>query len=180
MTGRRRAAVKTVTGPSDHVVIVGAGLGGLATALHLAGRLPDALAAFIAVATQRSRLLGPAHPDSLASRVGLALARADSGDTAAAVPGLTAALDDAEQSVGPNTVSTVTIRIHLADCHAELGNVHDAVEGLSRAAAASETVLGVGSPLVVALRGEASALARGLTMETDGAAPPRQSDRVAR
>jgi Tetratricopeptide repeat len=71
-----------------------------ATALHLAGRLPDALAAFIAVATQRSRLLGPAHPDSLASRVGLALARADSGDAAAAVPGLTAALEDAEQSVG--------------------------------------------------------------------------------
>ena len=58
----------------------------------MAGRLPEALAAFSSVAAQRSRILGPAHPDALASRVGLALARADSGDTVAAVPGLVSAL----------------------------------------------------------------------------------------
>jgi phytoene desaturase len=38
MAGRvSRRAVRTVTGHSDHVVVVGAGLGGLACALHLAG-----------------------------------------------------------------------------------------------------------------------------------------------
>ena len=153
-----------------------------ATALHMAGRLPEALAAFTSVAMQRSRILGPAHPDSLASRVGLALARADSGDTAAAVPGLAAALEDAEQSVGPNTVSTVTIRIHLADCHTELGNLHDAVEGLNRAAADCETVLGTNAPLVVALQNEASALARAASgPPSDGVALARGvSDRVGR
>src|SRR3954451_5368493 len=35
-TQPRRNAVRTVTGPTDHVVVVGAGLGGLACALHLA------------------------------------------------------------------------------------------------------------------------------------------------
>jgi hypothetical protein len=124
----------------------------------MAGRLPEALATFSTVAAQRSRVLGPAHPDALASRVGLALARADSGDTAAAVPGLASALQDAEQSVGPHTVSTVTIRIHLADCHTELGNLDEAADGLSRAAADSETVLGAGAPLVLTLQREASAL----------------------
>jgi phytoene desaturase len=34
-TQPRRNAVRTVTGPTDHVVVVGAGLGGLACALHL-------------------------------------------------------------------------------------------------------------------------------------------------
>lgn len=34
---RTRRPVRAVTGPTDHVVIVGAGLGGLACALHLAG-----------------------------------------------------------------------------------------------------------------------------------------------
>jgi phytoene desaturase len=40
LPGRRPdtlAIVRTVTGPTDHVVVVGAGLGGLACALHLAG-----------------------------------------------------------------------------------------------------------------------------------------------
>src|SRR3954465_4933548 len=36
-TQPRRNAVRTVTGPTDRVVVVGAGLGGLACALHLAG-----------------------------------------------------------------------------------------------------------------------------------------------
>jgi phytoene desaturase len=37
MVAREVSKVRTVTGPTDHVVVVGAGLGGLACALHLAG-----------------------------------------------------------------------------------------------------------------------------------------------
>jgi hypothetical protein len=129
-----------------------------ATALQMAGRLPEALATFSTVAAQRSRVLGPAHPDALASRVGGGVGGAAGGASAAGVPGLASALQDAEQSVGPHTVSTVTIRIHLADCHAELGNLDEAVDGLQRAAADCEAVLGAGSPLVGTLQREASAL----------------------
>jgi hypothetical protein len=56
-----------------------------AAAYEFADRVPEALAAFSAVADQRSRVLGPAHPDSLTSRVALALARAGSGDVSAAL-----------------------------------------------------------------------------------------------
>jgi phytoene desaturase len=37
MVAKEVSSMRTVTGPTDHVVIVGAGLGGLACALHLAG-----------------------------------------------------------------------------------------------------------------------------------------------
>ena len=50
-----------------------------ATAHRLAGQLQDALALYSRVAAQRSRVLGPAHPDTLISRLGLGLARADTG-----------------------------------------------------------------------------------------------------
>jgi hypothetical protein len=53
-----------------------------ATAYHTADLLPEALALFADVAAQQARTLGPAHPDALVSRVGLALTRIDSDDKA--------------------------------------------------------------------------------------------------
>jgi hypothetical protein len=129
----------------------------------MAGRLPDAVATFTSVAAQRSRILGPAHTDSLASRVALALARAEIGDTVGAIPGLLAALQDAEHSVGAQAVTTVTIRIHLADCHAEIGNAEEAAAGLRRAAADCQAALGPTAPLAQALENEAFALLTGAT-----------------
>ena len=83
----------------------------------------------------------------------LALARAESGDTVGAVPGLTCALEDAEHSAGPHTIPTVTTRIHLA----ELGNANDAAAGLRRATADCQAVLGPAAPLTIALNDEAFA-----------------------
>ena len=57
----------------------------LATASPHGDLLPDAAREFAGVAAQRARTLGPAHPDALVSRIGLALARIDSGDDAGAV-----------------------------------------------------------------------------------------------
>jgi hypothetical protein len=108
------------------------------------------------------------------------LARADSGDTVGAVPGLVSALEDAEQSVGPHTVSAVTIRIHLADCHAELGNTDDAIAGLRRAAADCRTVLGPNAPLAMALQNEAFALQPTGAVRDPGVGPaPQASGRPA-
>ena len=151
------------------------------TAYQLAGQLADAIATFTSVAAQRSRILGPAHPDSLTSRVALALARADSGDTVAAVPGLMSALEDAEHSVGPRTVPALTIRIHLADCHTELGNTGEAAAMLRRAAADYRAVLGPTAPVAVALQDEAFALQPPGTAEAypDADLSPRAVERGA-
>jgi hypothetical protein len=48
----------------------------------------------------RRRVLGPAHPDTLTSRMGLALAEAAAGDMTAALTVLTAVINDAEQAYG--------------------------------------------------------------------------------
>jgi hypothetical protein len=149
---------------------------------EMAGQLADAIATFTSVAAQRSRILGPAHPDSLTSRVALALARADSGDTVAAVPGLMSALEDTEHSVGPRTVPALTIRIHLADCHTELGNTGEAAAMLRRAAADYRAVLGPAAPMAVALQDEAFALQPPGTAEVypDADLSPRAVERGAR
>jgi hypothetical protein len=66
-------------------------------------------------------VLGPAHPDTLLSRLGLAAAHADSGDVRSAVAVLVGVLQDAEQSVGSLDDLTVTLRAQLAEGHAALG-----------------------------------------------------------
>jgi hypothetical protein len=115
---------------------------------------------FAGVAAQRARTLGPAHPDSLTSRIGLALARIDSGDGAGAVSVLSAALQDAEQSVGPLDELTVTIRSNLAHGHAALGRADLAHAQLERAATDCQTLLGANHPDTIALRTDLALLVR--------------------
>ena len=112
------------------------------------------------MAARRTRVLGPAHPDTLLSRLGLAGARADSGDVAGAVSVLAGALDDAEQSVGPLHPLTVLVRAQLAQGHAAMGMTDAAVTGLGRAAADSETLFGANHPETAALRADLALLTR--------------------
>jgi hypothetical protein len=58
----------------------------LATAYHVADLLPTR-SRCLPGSRAAGRTLGPAHPDALVSRIGLALARIDSGDVAGAVAG---------------------------------------------------------------------------------------------
>jgi hypothetical protein len=61
------------------------------------------------VALQRARRLGPTHPDTLTSRMGLALAHAAAGDVSSAHRLLAAALSDAEEAYGRRHANTLLL-----------------------------------------------------------------------
>ncbi len=71
--------MRTITGPSDHVVVVGAGLAGLAAALHLAGRGRE-----VTVIERGS------HPGGRAGRLDAGGYRFDTGPTVLTMPDLLA------------------------------------------------------------------------------------------
>jgi phytoene desaturase len=87
--------VRTVTGPTDNVVIVGAGLGGLACALHLAG-------AGRAVTVLEKR---PA-PGGLAGRLSTDGFHFDTGPTVLTLPEL---IDEALAAVGEKSADWLTL-----------------------------------------------------------------------
>ena len=81
----------------------------LAVAYRLAGQVAAAVGLHAHVVEQRIRVLGPAHPHTLTSRRGLALARIAAGSAGAAANVLSAALVDAEEVPGPPTLATVVL-----------------------------------------------------------------------
>ncbi|MFF5973932.1 phytoene desaturase family protein [Streptomyces sp. NPDC012769] len=91
--------MKTVTGPTDHVVVVGAGLAGLAAALHLSGR-----GRRVTVVEREP------EPGGRAGRLLLGGYRADTGPTVLTMPDI---LDEAFRAVG----ESVHDRIDLIPLH---------------------------------------------------------------
>ena len=71
--------MRTITGRSDHVVVVGAGLAGLAAALHLAGR-----------GREVTLIERGSHPGGRAGRLNAGGYRFDTGPTVLTMPGLLA------------------------------------------------------------------------------------------
>jgi tetratricopeptide (TPR) repeat protein len=134
-----------------------------AISYHRADLLAEALNTFTLVGARRALVCGPAHPETVASKVGLALTRVDIGDLGPAAIALTSALADVEQSEGRGSATSVTIRAHLADCHARLGQSELAAEELAAAAADSTDTLGPHHPLTVALLQEHAELAQSVT-----------------
>jgi hypothetical protein len=61
------------------------------------------------------RLLGPDHPDTLASRNNLAMAYEDAGRVAEAIPLLERTLADSDRLLGPNHPTTDVVRGNLAE-----------------------------------------------------------------
>lgn len=81
--------MRTVSGTSDHVVVVGAGLSGLSAALHLAGR-----------GRRVTVLERAAHPGGRMGRADIGGYRIDTGPTVLTMPDI---IDDTFAAVGENT-----------------------------------------------------------------------------
>lgn len=113
-----------------------------AVGLRLSGRHVQAVRLSEQVCRSRERVLGPAHVDSLTSRMSLGLAHAAAGGVRKAVEVLSAALDDAVGTHGSLHPSSVTIRAGLARCLQEVGLCRSAVRQLERAVSDCSAVLG--------------------------------------
>ena len=121
---------------------------------RLAGNAGEAIRLSEVVAATRERVLGPAHPDTLVSRLGVGLAYGEAQAMSQAVAVLTAALADAEAAHGPDHRHTIEIRAALACCHAVNGEPCAAIEGYDRAIAFAIEPLGADHPETEALREE--------------------------
>jgi len=91
--------VRTVPGPTDHIIIVGAGLAGLSAALHLLGS-----------GRQVTVLEAQPYPGGRAGRMDLAGYRLDTGPTVLTMPEL---VDEALAAVG----DSLTARLDLVALH---------------------------------------------------------------
>ena len=66
-------------------------------------------------------MLGPDHPDTLASRTNLALAYADAGRAAEDIPLFEQALASRDRVLGPDHPATLASRTNLAAAYQAIG-----------------------------------------------------------
>ncbi|WP_250290101.1 tetratricopeptide repeat protein, partial [Frankia sp. CiP1_Cm_nod1] len=88
--------------------------GNLAIAYQTAGRVAEAIGLYEQTLTDRLRVLGPDHPDTLASRHNLAVAYQTVGRVAEAIGLYEQTLADSLRVLGPDHPLVVTIRDNLA------------------------------------------------------------------
>ena len=87
----------------------------LAGAYRLAGRLTEAIPLYERTLTDRERLLGPDHPDTLTSQDGLAGAYQAAGRLTEAIPLYERTLTDRERLLGPDHPDTRATQNNLAN-----------------------------------------------------------------
>ncbi|MEU6800353.1 tetratricopeptide repeat protein [Streptomyces neyagawaensis] len=95
-----------------------------------------------AALTQREKVLGDTHPDTLTSRNNLALAYESAGDLGRAIPLHETALTQCEQVLGDTHPDTLTSRNNLAYAYQEAGDLARAIPLYETALAQCEQVLG--------------------------------------
>jgi tetratricopeptide (TPR) repeat protein len=113
---------------------------------------PQAISAGEAVAADSAQLLGPDHPDTLASVNNLAIACQEVGRKAEAVRLHERALAGRVRALGPEHPDTLASRNNLAIACQEVGRKAEAVRLHERALAGRERVLGPDHPDTLASR----------------------------
>ena len=113
---------------------------------------PQAIDAGEAVAADSARLLGPDHPDTLASWNNLAIACQEAGRKAEAVRLHERALAGRERVLGPDHPDTLASRNNLATAYQQMGWAAEAISSFRRALAGREQVLGPDHPDTLASR----------------------------
>ncbi len=98
-------------------------------------------------ATEESRrLLGPDHPDTLASRNNLANAYREAGRLNDAIPLHEETLEARTRILGPNHPDTLTSRNNLAGAYQEAGRLNDAIPLLEETLTTQEELFGPKHP----------------------------------
>ncbi len=116
-------------------------------------RLSDAAIAYWqSMLATSTRLLGPAHANSVVARDRLAAAYEAAGRPAEAISVFQAALADRERNQGPEHAETIAARGHLAHAYQSAGRPADAVAMYERTVADSERLLGSGHPVTLGSR----------------------------
>ncbi len=105
---------------------------------------PQAISAGEAVAADSARMLGPEHPDTLASRNNRAIACQEVGWAAEAIALFEQTL--AGRVLGPGHPDTLASRNNLGHAYQEAGRVPEAIALFEQALAAGTRVLGPGHP----------------------------------
>jgi hypothetical protein len=118
---------------------------------------PEAISAGEAIAADSARLLGPDHPDTLASVNNLAIACQEAGRKAEAVRLHERALAGRVRALGPEHPDTLASRNNLAIACQEVGRRAEAVRLHERALAGRVRVLGPDHPDTLASRNNLAA-----------------------
>jgi len=113
---------------------------------------PQAISAGEAVAADSARMLGPDHPDTLASWNNLAIACQEVGRTAEAIRLHERALAGRVRVLGPEHPDTLASRNNLALACQQMGWAAEAITSFGRALAGRERVLGPDHPDTLASR----------------------------
>ena len=132
------------------------GTDALASAYHSAGIFARAIALFEHNLTDRQRILGPDHPQTLATQGGLAGALLDVGRTEQAIEMLRSLLEDYIRTMGPNHPHTLATRGRLAYALLETGNAEQttrATDMLRDLLKDQKHLLGPNHPHTLATRG---------------------------
>ena len=99
----------------------------LANAYQDAGKLDKAIPLFKQTLEDRTRTLGPHHPDTLTARNNLAYAYRDAGRLQDAITLHQQNLEDRTRILGPHHPRTLTTRNNLADTYQEAGKLNEAI-----------------------------------------------------
>ncbi|MER7750310.1 tetratricopeptide repeat protein, partial [Streptomyces bacillaris] len=124
----------------------------LATVLSAAGAASEELLLRRHVLDNESAVLGPDHPDTLASRNNLANVLGDLGEHQAAADLLQQVLTDTERILGPDHPDTLASRDNLANALNALGEHQAAADLLQQVLTDTERILGPDHPDTLASR----------------------------
>ena len=142
------AALDTILSENDKLT----GADTVARAYLSAGLLNQAIALFEQNLADRERILGPNHPDTLASRNNLASAYRSADRLEQATDLLEQNLTEALRILGPDHPHTLIIRDNLAHAYRSAGRLEQAIDLLEQNLADSERILGPNRPHTPASR----------------------------
>ena len=140
------AALSTITSDLEHMQ----GADAIASAYHAAGRLTEAITLNVQLLTDRIRVLGEDHPDTLTSRNNLAYAYESAGRLDEAITLNVQLLTDSIRILGPDHPDTLTILNNLAGAYESAGRLDEAITLYEQVLTARTRVLGKDHPATLA------------------------------